>query len=474
MEPKALKTLSGGFTMVSEREIEEILRYPHETEWIEIKHNLAIPEEIGQHISALSNSAALYDEEMAYLIWGADDQTHESLGTTFDFRQDVNHEPLEHFLARQLSPSVAFRFDNVTLKGRNLVVLSIPRATKVPTAFAKERYTRIGSSKELLSKYPEREAELWKVLREGAPTMINTPSEYQNLTFKKLFAYYAYKGHDLSEKNFKDNLHLLTEDGRYNLLAKVLSDNGSVSIKAGIFRGLSKADTLFSVKEFGDTCLLYSADAILSYGDVMNVMQADEIHRVAGRKETPLFDSDAYREAVLNALIHNKWVLGDAPMFEFFSDRIEIRSFGPLPPSQTEEGFYRGVSKPVNKELSEVFSLLGISDRLGRGVPKIVKAYGKSVVKFNSDSIVVTIPFLGASLALPAENATSKKELNETQKKILKAIEDNRNITTLELMIATSLSRPTVLRTVHFLKKEKRIRRKGSDKNGYWEIAARP
>jgi ATP-dependent DNA helicase RecG len=160
-------------------------------------------------------------------------------------------------------------------------------------------------------------------------------------------------------------------------------------------------------------------------------------------------------------------------MFEFFSDRIEIRLFGPLPPSQTEEGFYRGVSKPVNKELSEVFSVLGISDRLGRGVPKIVKAYGKSVVKFNSDSIVVTIPFLGASLALPAENDSSGRVLNETQKRILRAIEDNRNITILGLMATASLSRSSVLRAIGFLKKKGCIRRIGSDKNGFWETTAR-
>ena len=461
--------------MLKENSVLNLLSLPHETEWLEIKHNIAIPEQIGQYISALSNSAAIAGEDTAYLIWGVDNATHDILGTTFDFREDVDGEPLEHYLARQLSPSVAFRFQDVEIKGKTVVVLAIPKAVKVPTSFARERYLRIGSSKEALSKFPEREAELWKILEHGLPSMINTPSEYQNLTFKKLFAYYAFKGHDLSHKSYKENLHLLTKDGRFNLLAKVLADNGDISIKAGVFRGKTKADTLFSVKEFGNTCLLYSADAILNYGDVMNVLQADENHRVAGRKETALFDCDAYREAVLNALIHNKWVLGDAPMFEFFSDRLEIRSFGSLPPGQTKEGFLKGISKPVNRELSEVFSVLGISDRLGRGVPKIVKAYGEKAISFNSDSIVVTIPFNAVSLDRNSLGpiVCDKNNISSTQKVILAAISDNRNATVLTLMAKTSFSRAAIVRAIRWLREASIIRRAGSDKKGYWVINTR-
>lgn len=43
------------------------------------------------------------------------------------------------------------------IAGKRVVVLVIPAAQKVPTAFAGIRYIRIGSSKENLMKYPERE-----------------------------------------------------------------------------------------------------------------------------------------------------------------------------------------------------------------------------------------------------------------------------------------------------------------------------
>ena len=43
-----------------------------------------------------------------------------------------------------------------------------------------------------------------------------------------------------------------------------------------VFSGKSKADTLFSVKEYGNSCILYAMDKILEYGDAINIIQADE------------------------------------------------------------------------------------------------------------------------------------------------------------------------------------------------------
>lgn len=52
--------------------------------------------------------------------------------------------------------------------------------------------------------------------------------------------------------------------------------------------------------------------------------------RVVERKEVPLFDNKAFREAIINAVLHNKWVEGNEPMISVFYDRIEILSRGTL------------------------------------------------------------------------------------------------------------------------------------------------
>ena len=184
--------------------------------------------------------------------------------------------------------------------------------------------SRIGSSKVNLNKFPERESNLFYILRVGLPTICNTESEYQDLTFDKMFVYYATKGITLNKRTFKKNLGLLTENGKYNLLAQLVSDDSHIPIRFAIFNGTTKASTMYSVREFGNTCILFSLDKVLEYGDVLNVPQADERGRKVERKEVPLFDEEAFREAIVNAFVHNQWITGNAPMITAFSDRIEI------------------------------------------------------------------------------------------------------------------------------------------------------
>ena len=75
------------------------------------------------------------------------------------------------------------------------------------------------------------------------------------------------------------------------------------------------------------------------YPDVLNIIQSDETNRKEERKEIPLFDIKSYNEAIVNAVLHNKWVEGNEPMITVFSDRIEILSRGTIAPAQTLEGF---------------------------------------------------------------------------------------------------------------------------------------
>ena len=291
-----------------------------------------------------------------------------------------------------------------------VVVLIIPAAKDIPTAFDRIRYFRIGSGKVNLMDYPEREAQLFMALRGETPSIEKNASEYQELTFNKLFAYYGSRGINLNRKTFKKNLNLLTPDGRYNVMAQLLSDNSQISIRFGLFKGKTKASSMYAVREFGNDCLLYSLDGILRYGEVLNVPQADERNRVVERKEVPLFNQNAYREAVINAFVHNHWLEGP-PAFTVYQDRIEILSKGLLPPKQTMDGFFAGESVPVNEKLARIILQLHISEQTGRGVPAIVDAYGKDVFRFSENNIRVTIPF---DLLENENDAAEKKQVYQS------------------------------------------------------------
>ena len=278
-----------------------------EQEWFEFKENWFQPEALGEYVSALSNAAAFHYKKYAYFIWGVENENHKIVGTTFNQYCDYNKEPYQNYLARNLTPSLNFSFEEIEIQKKRIVVLVIPAAFEIPTAFKDKRYIRIGSSKCNIKDYPKREIELFKILDGRTETIETIPAKYQELTFHKLFGYYGSKGIVLNDKTFIKNLGLRNEEGQFNLLAQLLSDDSHFPFRVSIFEGKTKGTNLFSVREFGNNCLLYSLDELLRYGDVLNIIQADETDRVVERKEVTLFDNKAFREAIINAVLHNKW-----------------------------------------------------------------------------------------------------------------------------------------------------------------------
>lgn len=456
--------------------INECISYPEEKEWFEIKENWFSKDEIGEYISALSNSAAILGRKEAYIIWGIKDKNHKPVGTTLNYDREYGGEPYIHYLSRKLEPRIGFSFNEVSYKNKRLVLLKIDSAKVVPTAFDDVRYIRIGSSKEKIKKYPAVESKLFTYLTFGIPTVVNTKCDYQNLNFSQLKDYYSSHKLKINSKTFEMNLNFKTEKDQYNILAQLLSDDSHVPIRFAIFSGKTKASKLYSVKEFGYKCLIYSLNEVLEYGKILNIPQVDETNRVMVRNETPLFNYDAFREAIINAFLHNKWVDKNEPMISMFSDRIEIFSRGGLAPLQTIEGFYVGHSVPVNEKLSEIFLQLHISEKTGRGVPTILEKYGKKSIKFSNDGITVIIPFDKKSMMgdkvgdKMGDKVGDKVILSSTQIRVLAEIKNNGHITKPVLCKTLSLSKTSIDNAISFLRKNRYINRVGSNKTGYWEI----
>jgi len=140
------------------------------------------------------------------------------------------------------------------------------------------------------------------------------------------------------------------------------------------------------------------------------------------------------------------------------------------------EGFYAGESIPVNKKLSEFFLQLHLSEKTGRGVPKITSIYGKDAFEFRENSIVVIIPFnwinvMGDKVGDKSGGETEMSQsLNHTQQRILSEIRNNPNITKTKLVEVIKLGKTTIDKGISELKKKGYIERVGSNKNGYWNV----
>ena len=86
-------------------------------------------------------------------------------------------------------------------------------------------------------------------------SMVETPSSQKEFSFNQLKIYYSSKGYHLNDETLVDNLHLKTDDGRYNFLAELLSDKNRISIKVARFQGEDKS-VLLEKSEYGYQCLL--------------------------------------------------------------------------------------------------------------------------------------------------------------------------------------------------------------------------
>lgn len=155
MEPSELELL-----------LNHLVAYPSESEWIEFKHNFHSKEEIGERISALSNSAALLSKPYGYIVFGVEDGTRSIVGTSFHAKNHkVGNEELENWLVSRLNPRIDVECYEFDFHGRHISMYRVPCATDRPVSFLHTAYIRVGSLTRKLMDFPEKEAKIWNLKR---------------------------------------------------------------------------------------------------------------------------------------------------------------------------------------------------------------------------------------------------------------------------------------------------------------------
>jgi ATP-dependent DNA helicase RecG len=120
-----------------------------EKEWFEFKRNRCAPMELGEYLSALSNSAAWKNESMGYLIFGVGNDTHDIISTSFDpyNSKAKGNQDLLIWLNTSLNPNPGFDVEVVEHPQGRLVVFSVRPARGQPVYFLDKAFIRVGSSK---------------------------------------------------------------------------------------------------------------------------------------------------------------------------------------------------------------------------------------------------------------------------------------------------------------------------------------
>lgn len=294
----------------------------------------------------------------------------------------------------------------------------------------------------------------------------NIKSPKQDLEFKTLKIYYQENGYEIND-NFLKKLDLYDENGKFNYIAYLLADNNNISVQFAKYDG-DDVYNLIENEDFGFCSLIKITNNILN-----KIMLENKTYtkiETPTRKEVKMYDYNAVKELVTNALVHNDWCNGYSPKFEMFDNMLVISSNGGIQEGVTQEEFLEGFSNPRNPELMRVFRDLNFVEQLGTGIQRVLKTYDKEIFEFFPNHIRVTVPFSENTLRDGLLKKDMYQELNRLQNSIVSLIMDKPNITHEELAILLDVNKRTITRNFKVLLDKKYVERVGTNRNGYWQI----
>lgn len=323
--------------------VNELVKQPNESEWVEFKLNFHSEQEIGERISALSNGAAIVNQDFGYLVFGVEDKTHIIKGTSFKPKTHTKgKEELEHWLAQRLDPRIDFRIYEFSYDAnRNIALFVIPAAQARPVNFFHHAYIRVGSITRKLLEFSDKEAKIWRKKakpfeQEIAKDNLKASDVIQLLSTETYFDLmklpYPSNQAGVIEKFIAENLivksqgYAITNLGAI-LFAKSLPEFETVerkSVRVIVYKGRNKVDTVR--EQIGAKGYALGFLGLVEW--INSQLPANEEIGKALRKESRMYPEIAIRELVANALIHQDLSVKGFPMIEIFSDRIEISNPG--------------------------------------------------------------------------------------------------------------------------------------------------
>ncbi|MBO4798517.1 MAG: putative DNA binding domain-containing protein [Candidatus Methanomethylophilaceae archaeon] len=307
-----------------------------------------------------------------------------------------------------------------------------------------------------------------KVLTRGMDPLKDLRSDVQDLSFDHLFALLNGHGfHPRDDLNYYRSAGMLDDKDRFNLTAYLLSDQNSIPMQVVEFAGTDRS-VISRRTDFGGCSLLKSMDSIAGY--VMGYMETYVDTGSVERTEKSLFDADAFREAWVNACVHNAWRTFSPPSVLIFDDRMEIISYGRIPFPLSSEEFFSGDSRPLNPSLFAVFAKLNRIEQSGHGVPRIVKSYGREAFHITDSGLKVTIPFAFVPRFVLYRDSEKQAYLGRNETAVLSFLKANPAAKLKDVSESTGISLSSVKKTVTELKSKGLLKNEGSNRNSRWTV----
>ena len=381
--------------------------------------------------------------------------------------------------AMGITPSVELHDDG----GKNVITITV-KTYSFPISCNGKYYMRSGSTNQLLS---GRELDEFILLKHGKTwDSIPVPhvkfEDFESDSFKafrrKAIASSRLTADDLeiSDEELLSNLTLIEGDYIKRAAILVFHQNPEkwipgAYIKVGHFA--NDADLMYQDEVHGS--LVTMADKV---EDLIYTKYFKGLIRYEGLQRIEDFPipRTAFREAILNAIIHRDYSTGNPIQIRVYTDKVLIFNDGKLPDTWTvDDLFVTHKSKPHNPLIAGTFFRCGQIEAWGRGIKKITDScdyWGKSHPYYEIKKSDVMIGF-DTTTGVESEFGDKfgdKFGDNYTKNAIVDLMRKEPTISARTISEIIGLSSRGVEKSISELKRDGLIERVGSSKSGHWVV----
>ncbi|MGM9568793.1 MAG: RNA-binding domain-containing protein [Phascolarctobacterium sp.] len=354
------------------------------------------------------------------------------------------------------------------IAGKTVLIVTVQRGTARPYYLASKGVRPVGVYvRQGASSVPASEAAIFKMLKEtSGDSYEQERSLNQELTFAAASAFFAKKQIEFGLPQMR-SMQLINEDGTYNNLALLLSDQCPHSLKIAVFQGSGKS-TFLDRREFAGSLLQQLEDAS-AYIALNNRLRAD----FAGlyRIDRYAYPPEALREALLNIIVHREYGINGPALISIFDDRMEFVNIGGLVQGMSLEDILLGVSALRNKHLADVFYRLHLIEAYGTGLLKIKEGYLNTNleprIEATNNAFKVTLP--NRNFAAPSQKVLCVKETQafygsqkSKEAKVLELVTKQGSVSRKDIQQAMGISQASAITLLRSMLEQGKLQKEGA------------
>ena len=446
-----------------------------ESQSLEFKKSLRLKDEIGETVSAFSNS------DGGVVLVGVSDGG-EPIGV--DIGKNTIEE-LANYIKRNTDPQIFPSVKILDVGGKNVVMIEVRESAEKPVFFKNRAYKRVGKTNQRISS-----SEMRKLAKESGERVywdgrVCEDAILEDIEEEKVRWFLKEARHkrglDINENSPVEDVLL-----RLRLLKDGKPTNGAVllfakdpqrrfmqsEVKCIRFKGVGVTGEMIDLKTVGGDVfdqLVETEKFIFNNIALSAWIEEGKLQR----QERWEYPPKAIREALANAISHRDYETTSKVQVRIFDDRMEFWNPGMLPDGWTVEMLKRvHESIPRNPSVAKQFFWIKYIEEVGTGTNKIIEwcidwGLPEPEFEFTGTSLVVTLWKSKLN-----EGYLDTLGLNERQRKAISYMKEHKKITSKEYAELFSITDRTARNDLKSLLDKKILIQRGTSKKlTYYELS---